>query len=104
MTMAMTIATMGRLMKKRYMAATSPGRAGSVLQSFGTAASLAAELGQTASEYHGLPCLTFWTPSTTTRSPGFSPSSITQREPTRFARLDRPDVHLVVGCPTTATW
>ena len=80
-TMEMTIATMGRLMKKRDMATSPPPARG-----FGATTA---------------PSRTFCSPSTITRSPAFSPSSMTQRLSTRGPTVTLRNVTLL-SAPTTA--
>src|SRR5512147_1990047 len=95
-TMEITIATIGRLTKKRAMAyfAFPASAAGSAAPG---AVAAATGLGLTTE-----PSRTFWRPSTTTFSPGFRPSSITHRPSTRGPTLTLRNVTLL-SAPTTAT-
>src|SRR5258708_8615493 len=84
-TMAITIATIGRLMKNLDMTQLT------------TTEELAAVT------LTGIPSLTFCTPSTTTRSPGFRPCSTIHMEPLRSPTVTVRTLTLS-SLPTTATW
>src|SRR3989440_8883998 len=84
-TIAITMATIGRLMKNLDITQLP-------------AAEAVADVTLT-----GMPSLTFCTPSTTTRSPGLRPSSIIHMSPLRSPTLTVRTLTLS-SLPTTATW
>src|SRR6266850_3914252 len=90
--MAMTIATIGRLMKK--------------VEIMDKTLSYCGDLGEGATNGFGLTTasgLTFCVPSTTTLSPAFNPSSIIHIDPTRLPTLTGRTLTLL-SPTTTATW
>ena len=93
---AMTIATIGRRTKKAPTALL-PGLFGA-RGSAASAAAVEASFGTTV-----IPERTRCRPSTTIRSPGFKPSSMTQRLPSTGPILTTLIVTLL-SAPTTATW
>src|SRR5512136_1362655 len=103
MSIAITMATMGRLMKNLDMAGylfsagcaagfvSGPAVAGGAAAGFASAPAGAAGAPLAPGTYSFgatvIPGLTFWVPSTTTFSPSLSPSSMIQSEPTRSPTL-----------------
>src|SRR5262245_37253778 len=99
MMIEITIATMGRLMKNFAMRAQfvlPPGWAGAGVGAVGGAAS--GERTVTVA-----PSRTFWRPSTTTRSPALTPSSMIHSDPARSPTLTA-RIATLLSAPTIATW
>src|SRR5216684_5403101 len=86
----MTIATMGRLTKKRDISHPFAGAPAGAPAWKGTGVT-------------GRPSRTFWIPSATTLSPAATPSSITHSVPTRAPTLTG-RMATLLSFPTTATW
>ena len=91
-TIAITIATIGRLMKKSEITAQ--------FLSFDVGPGVGATNGFGLTTRFGLIC---WMPSTTTRSPGFRPPSMIHIEPLRSPTVTG-RMLTVLAPSTTATW
>src|SRR5512143_3183623 len=117
MRMAITMATIGRLIKNLDIAGYlfSAGWATGFVSGLTTGAGAAAfssglsgvvaavwAFGEHGFGVTGIPGLTFWVPSTTTVSPGFSPSAMIHSEPIRSATLTGL-MSTFLSAPTTAT-
>ena len=100
MMIAMTIATIGRLMKNLAMAGYLASGGASLAGLADTGAGLAGTVHGRA--FTGAPVRTFCTPSTTTFSPGFNPSEITHSDPTRSPTFTG-RISALLSAPTIAT-
>ena len=100
--MAMTIATIGRLMKN--LATASPPSEAYTLPEGADSPDVAALPSEVATMTTFMPDFTICRPPTTTFSPGLSPLSTTHSESTRSAGVTPERISTVPSTPTTATW